>query len=233
MSKKLTAGLLVCDHVKAEYQATFGDYPDMFNTLFPELEFKLYDVCNGVFPKNLDECHVYMATGSLHSVYENLDWIVRTKELIRQIYEANKYFIGFCFGHQLLGEALGGKVEKSTKGWCVGVHEFAIKTQQPWMQPAQSQLNVLMMCQDQVMRLPEGAIVLAGNESCPVGMFQVGETMLGIQGHPEFSKAYDRFLVEARVERMGKATVEAALESLEKPVDREVIRDWMKQFLNA
>ena len=120
----MKAGLFVCDHVQLKYQNLFGDYPDMFAQLLPEFEFQFYDVYNGQFPESLDECDLYMATGSSHSVYENLDWIIKLKKVIRDIYDQNKIFIGFCFGHQLIGEALGGKVAKSPNGWCVGVHEF-------------------------------------------------------------------------------------------------------------
>ena len=225
----MRAGLFICDHVKPEYREEFGDYPDMFIRLFPEFEFQLYDVCNGQFPVHLDECDLYMATGSSRSVYENLDWIKRLKEIVRTLYEKQKYFIGFCFGHQLMGEALGGKVEKSPKGWCVGVHEFEIQKQKDWMQPFQNQLNLLMMCQDQVVQLPEGAEVLAGNPMCEVGMFQVGETMLGIQAHPEFSKAYDRTLMELREERMGAETVAAGVASLEKDLHVGLLHQWITE----
>lgn len=226
----MKAALLLCDHVSTPYQAQFGDYTNMFADLFPELNFDYYDVINGQYPQNLEEYDVYMATGSRHSAYEDLEWIHRLKAIIREIYQRKQCFVGFCFGHQLLGEALGGKVEKSPKGWCVGVHEFELKQSADWMRPNQDPINLLMMCQDQVLVLPEGAKVLAGNDHCPVGMFQIGHTMLGVQAHPEFSKAYDRLLMELRVDRMGEKVVQEGIESLNKEVHRQVIRDWVIKF---
>ncbi len=225
----MRAGLFLCDHVKPEYVDEFGDYPDMFMHLFPEFDFKMYDVCSGQFPQNLDECDLYMTTGSSRSVYEDVDWINRLKEMVREIYRQQKYFIGFCFGHQLMGEALGGKVEKSPKGWCVGVHEFEIGKRKDWMQPFQNKMNLLMMCQDQVVQLPEGAEVLAGNSMCEAGMFQVSDTMLGIQAHPEFSKAYDQRLMEARVERIGTEPVAEGLASLKNELHVDLLRNWLTQ----
>ena len=227
----MTAGLFICDHVNPEYQNEFGDYPDMFKNLFPEFNWKLYDVCNNHFPEHIDECDLYMTTGSRHSVYENIDWINKVKKTIREIYVRDKYFIGFCFGHQLMGEALGGKVGKSPNGWCVGVHKFKIMGKKEWMSPFQSTINLLMMCQDQVLELPEGAELLAGNKKCPNGIFQVGRKMLGIQAHPEFSKAYDKLLMEIRIKRMGEEVVENGIISLEKKVHWEIIRDWVIGFL--
>lgn len=228
---KLAAGLFICDHVSPEMQKEFGDYPDMFADLFPEFEWKLYDVINGHFPKNINECEIYMATGSRHSVYENIDWINRTKELIREIYIQDKYFIGICFGHQLLGAAMGGEVEKSPNGWCVGVHEFNVSEKRKWMSPFFKKINLLMMCQDQVLELPKEAIRLAGNKLCPNGMIQVGEKMLGIQAHPEFSKRYDGYLMELRKEKIGGETVGSGMKSMSMEVDKEIIRNWILRFL--
>ena len=227
----MKAGLFECDHVDSQYRKEFGDYSDMFAQLFPELEWTLYDVCNGQFPKDLNECDVYFATGSHRSVYENEEWIIRTKETIRQIAVLDKYFVGFCFGHQLLGEAMGGRVSKSSNGWCIGVHEFEVLKRAGWMQPFQTNINLLMMCQDQVVQLPQGSVVFSGNGKCPVGIFQVGEKLLGIQAHPEFSKTYDQILMEKRKHLIGEATVVEGLESLEKEVHRDVIRNWVLHFI--
>ncbi len=227
----MKVGLFVCDHVSEKAQPQFGDYPDMYQRLFPECEFVLYDAINGQFPEQLGECEIYMATGSGHSVYEDLPWILRLKTIIQELYVSQIPFVGFCFGHQLIGEALGGKVAKSPRGWCVGVHVFTVTETAPWMQATQTGFNLLMMCQDQILQLPEHSRVLAGNESCPVGMIQVGDYALGIQAHPEFSKAYDQMLMEGRVDRMGHETVQAGLASLEKPVHTELIHDWVMNFL--
>ncbi len=227
----MTAGLFVCDHVKPEYQNEFGDYPAMFARLFPSYDWILYDVCNGQFPENLAECDVYMATGSHHSVYEELDWITQLKKVIVQLYEQRKYFVGFCFGHQLIGEALGGKVGKSLNGWCIGVHNFDIIDSPNWMTPSKNDFNILMMCQDQILELPPNTKVIASNKMCPNAMISVGNHFLGIQGHPEFTKAYNRLLMNARVERMGKELVIAGIESLAIEVDQQLIRDWVRSFL--
>lgn len=227
----MRVGLLICDHVRPEFLAAFGDYDQMFTDLFPDLDWQFYEVTQGQFPTDLAECEVYFTTGSHHSVYENLPWIGQLKSFIRDLHRANGYFVGVCFGHQILAEALGGKVEQSSVGWCVGVHAFEVLREEPWMQPVRRGFNLLMSCQDQVVRLPEGAVLLASSEKCPVGMFRVGERMLGMQAHPEFSKGYAEALMEQRVGRIGEAVVRAGKKSLELSVDAELIRAWVKQFL--
>jgi GMP synthase-like glutamine amidotransferase len=235
----MVIGLLQCDHVPEELQPTYGDYDQMFRSLFlplaPDWEFKVYDVVNGHFPEKPEECDGYMATGSKSSVYDNEEWIHRSKSLIRELYQKSIKYTGVCFGHQLLAEALNGKVEKSLEyGWNVGVHQFSFTRQQSWMEPFQEQANLLMMCQDQVVKLPENSTILASLPTCPVSMFQTGETALGIQAHPEFPASYDGELINRRTERIGKDKAERALLSLQhNTLNSELIARWIINFMRS
>ncbi|TLV00840.1 glutamine amidotransferase-related protein [Dyadobacter luticola] len=233
----MKVGLLECDHVREELQYIAGDYREMFPALFSEVtsewDFHFYDVCNGQFPESVDECDLYMCTGSRFSVYDEEDWILRLKQFVRDIYQSEKMFVGLCFGHQMLAEALGGQVLKSPGGWCVGVHRFDITHPEMWMQPHLPSLNMLMMCQDQVMTMPEDSTLLATSEHCPVAMFRVGENMLGMQAHPEFTRLYDKALMELRVERIGEEKVRLGIESLALEVHRTEAAQWIKNFAEA
>jgi len=232
----MKVGLLECDHVRPELRYIAGDYREMFPALFlqvaPDWEFKFYDVCNGHFPESVDECDVYICTGSKSSVYDDEEWINQLKDFVRTIYKSDKIFIGVCFGHQILGEALGGKVQKSSVGWCVGAHSFEILQLENWMNPARSVFNLLMMCQDQVLQLPPDSTLLAQTSDCPHAMFRVGNKMLGIQAHPEFPKDYDKALMELRIERIGAAKVEFGIASLELPTQELVIAEWIRKFVD-
>ena len=55
--------------------------------------------------------------------------------------------------------------------------------------------------------------------------------MLGIQGHPEFSKEYSRALMEARSASIGREKAIKGIESLELPLDITVLRDWTMSFI--
>lgn len=221
-------GLLACDHI----QKGFADYPELFKNLLPEFSFEIYNVCEGIFPKSASDCDAWIITGSKYSVYDQIDWIIKLKDFVKEMFYADKYCIGVCFGHQMLGEAMGGVVKKSENGWCVGVHEFEILEREDWMKPFHPKVNLLMSCQDQIQVLPKNSKVLAQSPMCPVGIIKIGEKMLGIQGHPEFSSNYVKFLMEDRTNRIGEQKVKEGIDSLKITTDNKVVAEWINNFLN-
>lgn len=226
-------GLLICDHVPDRFRPIAGGYEDMFPALFTGLDLQPYYVCDGQFPGAPEACEGYLCTGSKYSVYDDHDWIQQLKEFVRELHNCRQPFLGVCFGHQLMAEALGGKVERASTGWCIGAHQFEVVRREPWMVPFRSTFNLLMLCQDQVVHLPAGSTVLARTRDCPVGMYRIGATMLGIQAHPEFVVRYNRAVIEARKERMGAEKVATGLASLDQPLHRIALAAWMTRFMHT
>lgn len=231
----MKVGLLECDHVAEPLRHIAGDYRQMFADLFqrhaPQLELVNFDVRNSEFPASTDACEAFVCTGSRFSAYDSDDWIQQLKDFVRQVREADKPFVGICFGHQVMAEALGGKVEKAKQGWGIGVHSLNVVKQESWMQPEQAACGIQYSHRDQVTQLPENSVVLGESDHCPVAMFRVGETMLGIQGHPEFPAAYVEALVRGRTELIGAENVNAA--QFHAPTDEAIITNWLARFLNA
>ena len=227
----MAVGLLELDHVSERYRAMgTDDYRGLFEKLLG-VELRAYDVIAGELPDAADECDGWIATGSRHSVYEDLAWISAAAELVRDIRDAELPFVGVCFGHQLLAWALGGTVERAGSGWGVGVRTLEIVRSEPWMEPPAPRLRLHHMHQDQVTAMPEGGVVLACADHCEIAMFQVGDRMVGMQAHPEFTVAYAKALIDDRVERIGTELATEALASLDDPTDEAVAAQWMAAFL--
>jgi len=233
----MKVGLLECDHVLEKFRHIAGDYRDMFSALLavnaPQIELQFFDVRNGEFPSSPDDCEAYLTTGSSSSAYDDADWIHTLKGFVRRLRDTNKPFVGVCFGHQVLAQALGGRVEKAKNGWGVGAHSIEIAQPDAWMKPEQSNCRLQFTHQDQVTWLPENSLALGRSDHCPVAMFRVGETMLGIQPHPEFNAAYTEALILDRVERIGEAKVRAAQASFSQATDEAVVARWIVEFLES
>ena len=233
----MNIGLLQCDHVSEPFQHIISDYPQAFRDLFakhaPDISLRIYDVCHGELPQSVEECEGYVITGSKHSVYEDIPWIHQLAEFVRQVHTQKHKLVGICFGHQIIAHALGGKVAKAQVGWGIGTKPVSIEHPKNWMLPEKQTYHLLLSHQDQVMTLPEGAEALGGNEHCPISMIGVGEHLLGIQAHPEFTTAYAEALMDSRVERIGREPIQAAKATLNTPTDEATIAHWIEAFLKA
>ncbi|MXY55571.1 MAG: GMP synthase [Gammaproteobacteria bacterium] len=228
-------GILQADHVDPECRGRFGDYADMFTialggALDSRTSFEFFDVRRGLYPDRVGACDGYLVTGSRASVYDDEPWIVRLKDFVRELHVARAKTVGICFGHQLIAASLGGVVERADAGWGVGVHTWEVVHDEPWMRPRLVEFRLLASHQDQVETLPEGARLLAASEFCPHAAFSVGSHLFAVQGHPEFTLDYARFLMRRRRNQLGSA-FGPAMQSLDTPTDEAVVASWIAGFL--
>ena len=230
-------GILRTDAVRPELKPEFGEYPDMFIALLqhsdPSLEYAVYDVELGEYPVDIDEVDAYLITGSKSSVYEDKPWIIELMAFVRELNTRHKKLLGFCFGHQLVAQALGGKTERSAKGWGVGLHTHRFTTVPSWHDQGDVDLNILVSHQDQVVAVPDSARVLAGSEFCENAVCQIGDHILTFQGHPEFVPQYSRELLSIRRERIGEAAYAAGVSSLSGIAQGQRVGSWVLNFLYA
>ena len=142
--------------------------------------------------------------------------------------------VGVCFGHQIMAQALGGRVIKSPKGWGVGEQVYAVLKPEPWMDGAAS-IRLPGSHQDQVAEAPPGAEVIAGSDFTPIGALAWRDRpAVSIQLHPEFEPAYAVALIEARRgTRYTDAEADAAIASYAGPDDRARVGGWINTFLAA
>ena len=92
-------GLLVCDQVLPELTAQYDSYEVMFKSLLlqidPLLDFQIYSAYANQLPANVDECDVYLSTGSKHSVNDDLPWGTELIDFIAKLHKQKKKFILF------------------------------------------------------------------------------------------------------------------------------------------
>ncbi len=221
------------DESKVNWNGTPIDaYIRFFQSVNAPFEYAGYQIAEGQFPASPTECDAYVITGSPRGAYESEAWIIKLIQFIRDAYQARVKFVGICFGHQVLAQALGGRVEKSEKGYGFGEKQFAVSKQKTWMMGEPNQWSLYFAHQDQVMVLPPEAELLGGNGFCPNVMYEIDGRVLGIQGHPEFTPSIMEDIRVMVEDIMEPGMYETAVASLQDPhPDNQLVGQWIVNFL--
>ena len=157
------------------------------------------DVTTGsALPENGSYAGVVI-TGSHSMVTDRPRWSERTASWLALEVASGTPTLGICYGHQLLGQALGGLVQQNPLGWELGTVEVTLR--EPGLQDeilggCGATIRVHVSHAQSVLRLPKNAVRLATNARDINQAFRVGPNAWGVQFHPEF----DVEIVQAYIE---------------------------------
>lgn len=196
-------GILKCGQSPETTRAEHGDYDDMFQRLLAGrgFTFDSFHVEAMEFPASVHDADGWLITGSRHGVYEDHAFIAPLTDFIQAAFEAGVPMVGICFGHQMIAQALGGRVEKFDGGWAVGAQDYDFSGQ-----------NVTLNAwhQDQVTQPPAGAEVVGSNEFCRNAALIYDNRAFTVQAHPEFQDDFVDALIEHRSGTVPPALIETA-----------------------
>ncbi|CAK7264693.1 hypothetical protein SEPCBS119000_001124 [Sporothrix epigloea] len=225
----LRMAILMADTPLTQTKATFGSYGGVFTDLFRRavapsgvplesvLTITAHDVVSDGFESaypDLTETDVVLITGSRHTAFDDTPWInalvaFTQRTLATTTSEAAAAgvhpvrMLGICFGHQIIGRALGAPVAKGPNGWEVSVTDMSLSPEGlAFFEQSElrnkGHLTIQQMHRDAVLEYPAGAIPLASTGACSVqGMLLPGQAVT-VQGHPEFTGTIVREILETR-----------------------------------
>ena len=161
-----------------------------------KFNFSSIDAYRGELPSYTDG-DAWIITGSSFSTYEDKEWIVEMEHCINKAVSVGKPILGICFGHQLIAQSLGGKVEKNPKVWDLGSYPMIKTIKHHLFNEINLDEYFYNSHQDVVTELPEGSKPLAYNQMGNQA-FHIGKWIYGVQFHPEFSHDIIKKYVEVR-----------------------------------
>lgn len=173
-------GILQCGHTPEAVQTAHGEFDALFHHIFEGegFTFETFNVVDMEFPSGVDAADGWLVTGSRHGAYEDHGFIPPLEDLIRDIYADGRPMVGICFGHQIIAQALGGKVVKFDGGWAIGRHHYTFD--------GLGDLAMNAWHQDQVVERPQEAKTIASSAFCENAALLYGDRILTVQPHPEF-----------------------------------------------
>ena len=217
-------GILQTGHAPDALRPVTGDYDQFFERLLSGrgFRFSTWNVVDMEFPPGPEAADGWLITGSRHGAYEDLPFIAPLSDFLRRAYAAEVPIVGICFGHQILAQALGGKVEKFPGGWVVGRQVY------DWQG---RDVALMAWHQDQVTEAPAEAEVIAQSPTCAHAALLYGRRALTIQAHPEYDAGFIAGLMEHRGVAVPEDRLEAARIGLQTPIQAEEVAGMMARFL--
>lgn len=170
-----------------------------------------FDVNSCDLPPTTEGFDAIIVTGSRASVYWDETWIDPLVEFVATAAEEGVPTLGVCYGHQVLAEALGGRVAGMDE-FELGYNEIQQVNDDLLFEGIDETFTAFTTHGDHVVDLPPGSTLLAKNEYA-IHSFRVGDAW-GVQFHPEYDMKTAREITESKRDRVGNERVESVLDEI-------------------
>jgi GMP synthase (glutamine-hydrolysing) len=187
------------------------------------------------FP-DLAAVSAFVLTGSSANVPDRLPWMLRTEEHLRTAAARGTPMLGLCFGHQILAQALGGQVVKNPRGREIGTVTVNRTGSDAWLEGMPERFLANASHVDTVARLPPGARCLGTTSLEDNAIFALGDSIRGVQFHPEFDAEITSGYVAARTGAITAEGLDAAAIARnvrETPESRALVARFIRTLVRA
>ncbi len=171
------------------------EHPGIFRDFMAEdgVEWDAVQLQDGETIPDLDGYDALWVMGGPMDVWEEdrYTWLIPEKVTIFDaVIKRNMPYLGFCLGHQLLGEVAGGKCNKMEQAE-VGVIDISLTEDgatDPLLKGFDPVHKAVQWHGVEVSEAPAGSTILASTDDCRVQALRVGDLAWGIQYHVEVTK---------------------------------------------
>ena len=205
-------------------------FTDLIHLARPDWRLTVFAVKDGVIPDDLSRFGGVIITGSPASTLSRAPWVAKLLGLIREMNDAGMPIFGVCFGHQAIALALGGQIGDNPDGWFHGLSVNTFVTRPNCMRDLPDPVRLYASHKEQVVALPEGAVVITKAEGCDVTGFAMGAHILTTQQHPEMTPAFMTALTEELADQLGADNLAIARATIGGPVDTQPFAEAMARF---
>ena len=192
-----------------EIKAIHGDFEDMFSGCLEgiDISISVYDARNQLPLPPLSDYAGVIITGSHSMVTDCEPWSERLLPYVKSMHKSKTPTLGVCYGHQLIAKALGGEIGLHPGGPQAGSTEITLTDAgkaDRLLGESPETFKVNAGNSQRISKLPNEAIVLAGNDFEPHQAVKFGESMWGLQFHPEFNRSVTCAYIDRTAEELSK-----------------------------
>lgn len=214
MSSRCRVVVIQMGRAPEDISREFGDQGEWFRRALAQenIEITVASPSDGDSLPTPEDFDIAILSGSWSMVTDREDWSETTRQWILEVLPIGKYMLGVCYGHQLMADALGGRVDYHPLGREIGLKTVTLTAsalQDPLLSSFPTCFEANLSHEQTVVTPPPGSLVLAHSDHDPHQILRYSPTAFSVQFHPEFTPPLMGACVTRRADALRRSGIDA------------------------